>query len=426
MNLYDDLKARGLVFQATESGLAEALSKPLTAYIGFDPTATSLHVGSLLPVTMLMRLQRAGHTPIAIVGGGTGMIGDPSGRSSERSFLDDARLAENVAGLRAQLEGYLDFGGKNAASLIDNREWLGRVTLIDFLRDVGKHASVNTMIARESVRRRLEEREHGISYTEFSYMLLQAYDFQEVYDRYGCTLQCGGSDQWGNIVAGCDLVRRARGAEVHGLTFPLLMRSDGKKFGKSEAGNIWIDPDLTTPYEFYQYFINVPDADVGKLLRRFTFVELAHIEEVEREVTANPSARAGQRRLAAEMTRLVHGQTAVERAERATRVLFGGGDLSELDAAELKGAFRNTPATAITPAELASGVGLVDILARSGLCASKGEARRMVKSGAVSINHFRDTNIERALGTSDVLDGACIVLKRGKKTYHVLSVEADS
>ena len=425
MHLYEELKARGLVFQATESGVAEALAKSLTAYIGFDPTAPSLHVGSLLPVTMLMRLQRAGHTPIAIVGGGTGMVGDPSGKSSERPFLDEERLARNLAGLRGQLERYLDFTGSNAAVMVDNREWLGKVSLIEFLRDVGKHASVNAMIARDSVKRRLEEREHGISYTEFSYMLLQAYDYLEVYDRYGCTLQCGGSDQWGNIVSGRDLVRRMRGGDVHGLTFPLLMRSDGKKFGKSEAGNIWIDPDLTTPYELYQYFVNAPDADVGKLLRQFTFVSLDDIAEVEREVEANASARAGQRRLAEEMTRLVHGQDAVERAERTTRVLFGGGDLGELSAAELKAAFRGTPATAVSAADLAEGVLLVDALARTKLCASKGEARRMVKSGAVSINHFRDDNLERVLGRSDVLDGVCIVLKRGKKTYHVLSVEED-
>ena len=424
MRLFDELKARGLVFQSTES-VGEALQSPLTAYIGFDPTATSLHVGSLLPVTMLMRLQRAGHTPIAIVGGGTGMVGDPSGKDAERVFLDEDRLERNLAGLRRQLERYLDFSGANAAVVVDNREWLTEVSLIDFLRDVGKHASVNAMIARESVRQRLEGREQGISYTEFSYMLLQAYDYLETYDRYGCTLQCGGGDQWGNIVSGCDLIRRKRGAQVHAMTIPLLTRADGKKFGKSEAGNIWIDPHQTTPYELYQYFLNAPDGDVGKLLRQFTFVTLDEIAEIEREVTTNPAGRAGQRRLAEEMTRLVHGQDAVERADRTSRVLFGGGDLGELSAGELKAAFRATPATAVSTAELTTGVLLVDMLARTKLCASKGEARRMVTSGAVSINHFRDDNIERVLGRSDVVGGVCIVLKRGKKTYHVLSVEED-
>ncbi len=424
MRLFDELKARGLVFQSTDAA-ADALDSPVAAYIGFDPTATSLHVGSLLPVTMLMRLQQAGHTPIALVGGGTGMVGDPSGKDSERVFLDEARLERNVAGLRRQLERYLDFSGPNAAVLVDNREWLTKVSLIDFLRDVGKHASVNAMIARESVKQRLEGREQGISYTEFSYMLLQAYDYLELHDRHGCTLQAGGADQWGNIVSGCDLIRRKRGAHVHAMTIPLLTRADGKKFGKSEAGNIWVDPELTTPYELYQYFLNAADADVGKLLRQFTFVGLDEIDEVEREVTDNPAGRAGQRRLAEEMTRLVQGQEAVERSQRTSRVLFGGGDLGELSAGELKVAFRGTPATAVSTAELSGGVLLVDILARTKLCASKGEARRMVKGGAVSINHFRDDNIERLLGRSDVLDGVCIVLKRGKKTYHVLSVEDD-
>ncbi len=423
MGLYEELDARGLVFQATEPGVPEALAEPLTAYIGFDPTADSLHIGSLLQVVLLMRLQQAGHRPIVVVGGGTGMIGDPSGKSAERSFLDEETLRANVEGQKAQFQRFLDFDGPRGAVLVDNLEWLGKVTLIEFLRDTGKMFSVNQMIARESVRRRLEEREHGISYTEFSYMLLQAYDYLELYDRYGCTMQCGGSDQWGNIVSGRDLVRRKRGAEVHGLTIPLVMRSDGKKFGKSEAGNVWLDPERTTPYELYQYFYNTPDEDVGRLLRFYTFLDLAEIVEVEAEVASNPGARAGQRRLAEELTRLAHGSAALERAERTTQILFGGGELNELSASELRGAFRASPTTAIKRAELRDGLKLVDAVALAGLEPSKGRARKAIQSGAISVNHARQDDVERVLNEGDALANTVVVLRRGKKTYHVLTVE---
>ncbi len=422
--VFDEWSKRGLVHQHTASGVAEALDgPPLTAYIGFDPTAASLHVGSLLPATMLMRLQQAGHRPIALVGGGTGLVGDPSGKETERPMLDRDALAANVAGLRAQLERFIDFGGPRGALLVDNLDWLGRVGLLDFLRDVGKHFSVNAMIARDSVKRRLETREHGISYTEFSYMCLQAYDFLELHDRHGCTMQMGGSDQWGNIVSGRDLIRRLRGGESHGLTWPLLTRADGKKFGKSEAGNVWLDPQMTTPFEFYQFWLNTTDDDVVDLLHSFTFLSLDAIADLAASVAQDPAGRAAQRALAEAMTRLVHGDDALRRAERSTRVLFGGGALTELDAEALEEAFRSTPRTLIPRADLDAGAAaLAGLLGQTGLCPSARRARQDVQSGAVTVNHHKVTDPGYTLSAADLIDGTFIVLRRGKKTYHVLEV----
>lgn len=423
MELLEELAARGLVHQKTESGLDEALENDsLTAYIGFDPTASSLHIGSLLPALMLKRLQRAGHRPIAIVGGGTGMVGDPSGKDAERSLLDAETLAANTAGMRAQLERFLDFDGPRGALLVDNAEWLCTARLTDFLRDIGKHFSVNQMMARDSVKRRLEGREQGISYTEFSYMLLQAYDYLVLHERYGCTLQCGGSDQWGNIVSGADLVRRVHGKEVHGLTFPLLMRADGKKFGKSETGNVWLDPARTTAFEFYQYWINVADADVVDLLHKFTFLDLDAIAELARTVEADPGRREAQRVLAREVTTMVHGDEGRVRAEQTTETLFRGGDLRELSGPELEGAFRASPQTEVPRGDLEAGIPLVAILGDTGLCASRGRARQDVKGNAVSVNHVKVTDIDHTLTPADLLADRFIVLKRGRKTYHVLVV----
>jgi tyrosyl-tRNA synthetase len=380
-------------------------------------------VGHLLPVTVLMRLQRAGHRPIALVGGGTGLVGDPSGKENERPMLDLDTLAANVAGLRSQLARFLNFEGPAAARLENNADWLTKVPLTTFLRDVGKHFSVNAMLARDSVKRRIEDREQGISYTEFSYMLLQAYDFLELHDRFGCTMQIGGSDQWGNIVSGCDLIRRTRGAESHGLTVPLVTRSDGKKFGKSEGGNIWLDPERTTPFEFFQYFLNLADDDVGTLLRRFTFVEVAEIAEIEAAHFADPGKRAGQKRLAEEMTRLVHGEAGVLRAAQATAVLFGGDDLRGFGAQALRDAFGSAPRLDVSADRLAGeGLKLVEALAESGLCGSRGEARKQVQSGGVSVNQQKISDIEHVLTSADVLDGGFVVLRRGKKSYHLLHV----
>jgi tyrosyl-tRNA synthetase len=417
-NPLDDWHARGLIHQVTATGLGEAMAAGRVAgYIGFDPTAPSLHVGNLLQLTVLMRLQRAGHQPIALVGGGTGLIGDPSGKDEERQLLDVDGLAANLAALERQLRGFLDFEGEHGAIMVNNMDWLGQLNLIDFLRDVGKHFSVNSMIARESVKRRLEGRDHGISYTEFSYSLMQAYDFLELYDRHGCTLQLGGSDQWGNIVAGADLIRRERAVDVHGLTTPLISRSDGKKFGKSEQGNVWLDPEQTTPFEFFQFWINTTDDDVAGYLKLLTFLEVDEIDAAVERAARRPEARRAQRQLAAELTRMVHGDQALARVEKVTEVLFGGGELRQLDAVGLSEAFRTSPRIHIDRAELANGVPLTEALVRASLASSKGRARKDIESGAVSINHEIDSDVHRALGTADLLRGGFIVLRRGKKTY---------
>jgi tyrosyl-tRNA synthetase len=418
-----DLEARGLLHQVSDPGIADLLRQErVTGYIGFDPTAASLHVGSLLQVLTLMRLQRAGHRPIAVVGGGTGLIGDPSGKTSERTLLDRERIAANLAGLRGQLERFLDFGGEHGALLVDNADWLCDLRLIDFLRDVGKHFSVNAMITRDSVRTRLEEREHGISFTEFSYMLLQAYDFLALYDRYGCRLQLGGSDQWGNIVSGADLIRRMRGVQAYAVTKPLVTKADGTKFGKSEQGNVWLDPQLTSPYEMYQFWLNTDDRDVGRLLRFFTFLPVEQIEALEAEHARAPEQRAAQRVLAREVTTLVHGAEEHARAERTTGVLFGEGDWRSLTARDVEAAFAGAPRTELALGALGTpDADLGALLAASGLFPSRGQARKLVEQGGVQVNGVTVKDAARILGADDLLEGGYVVLRRGKKTFHVLS-----
>lgn len=421
--LYDDLERRGLVAQSTSPDVRAALNdRTITAYIGFDPTAASLHVGSLLPLTMLMRLERAGHRPIAVVGGGTGLVGDPSGKDAERSMLSPEALAQNLAGLRAQVERVLDFNGERGALLLNNADWLGRLNLLEFLRDIGKHFSVNAMMARDSVRTRLEGREHGISFTEFSYMLLQAYDFLALHDMHGCTVQMGGSDQWGNIVSGCDLIRRLRGVEAFGLTFPLVTRADGKKFGKSEQGNVWLDPALTTPYEFYQFWLNTADADVGKMLKHFTFMPVETIDELIRDTEKAPEKRGAQRVLARELTELVHGKAQAESAERTTAVLFDEqGDLSKLSEEELRGAFSGSPLSELDKGRLGSKPGeLLVVAAEVGLLESRSAARRAITEGAMYLNGKKITDIAYVIGERDLLAGGFVVLRRGKKTHHMV------
>lgn len=418
----EDLELRGLVHQMTAPELREEMNKErFTAYIGFDPTAASLHVGSLLPVLALARLQRAGHRPIAIIGGGTGLIGDPSGKESERTMLTREKLAVNLAGIRAQLERFLDFSGEGGAVLVDNADWLCSLNLVEFLRDVGKFFSVNAMVARDSVRMRLEGRDQGISYTEFSYSLLQAYDFLELYDRYGCRLQMGGSDQWGNIVAGTDLIRRVRGVVAHGLTMPLVTRADGKKFGKSEQGNIWLDPELTSPYDFYQFWLNSDDTDVVRYLKNFTFLSIPEIGDLASSVEADPARREAQRVLAMEVTRMVHGADALARSERATAVLFAGDDLSGLSEQELCEAFAGSPSTPLPRAALGSAeAALATVLAATGLAPSKGQARTAITSGGVYVNNRRVDDAAYVLTEADRLGGDFVVLRRGKKSYHVV------
>ena len=419
-----DLEQRGLVHQVSSPELANVLRQQrLVGYIGFDPTADSLHVGSLSQLVTLRRFQRAGHRPIAVMGGGTGLIGDPSGRESERTLLSAEQLAVNLAGIRRQAEPFLDFSG-DGAILVNNADWLCRLGLLDFLRDIGKHFSVNQMIVRDSVRMRLEEREHGISYTEFTYLLLQAYDFLELYDRYGCTLQMGGSDQWGNILSGADLIRRLRGVEVYGLTTPLVTRADGKKFGKSEEGNIWLDARRTSPYQFYQFWLNTDDQDVVRYLGTFTSLTVDQIHELGRTVTSAPERRAAQKVLAEEVTRLVHGPEALGRAQRATDVLFSkDADYRVLSGQELEEAFHGAPRTALAPENLGTpAAGLVALLADVGLYPSRGRARQDVTAGGVSVNNVivRDGNY--TLSRTDLLPGGFVILRKGKKHYHVLHV----
>jgi tyrosyl-tRNA synthetase len=421
-----ELQQRDLVHQLSAPEVAALLREQrVTGYIGFDPTADSLHVGSLLPLMTLLRFQRAGHRPIGLIGGGTGLIGDPSGRTSERSLLDRERLAHNLAGIRRQVQRFLDLSGD--ALIVDNAEWLGSLNLIDFLRDIGKHFSVNQMIARDSVRMRLETREQGLSFTEFTYMLLQAYDFLALFDRYGCRLQMGGSDQWGNILSGSDLIRRLRGAEAYGVTMPLVTRADGRKFGKSEEGNVWLDERRTSPYQFYQFWINVDDADVIRYLKYFTFLPVPEIAEIERETAAAPEKRTAQRVLAEEVTRLVHGPEALARAVRATSVLFRkDADYRELTAQELEEAFHGAPTTILDRAVLGTPeAGLVAVLAQVGLYSSRSMARKDLSSGAVTVNNRPVRELDRVLSESDLLPGGFIILRKGKKHHHVLRVRQD-
>ncbi len=429
MDLVSTLRARGLVHQVShEEELTTALTRGVVSgYAGFDPTAASLHVGHLLPVMLLAHLQRAGHRPIALVGGATGLIGDPSGKAAERSMLTRAQVEANVAGVRGQLERFLDFDdGPTGAILVDNQAWLGKVSLLDFLRDIGKHFSVNAMVQRDSVRTRLEQREHGISYTEFSYMLLQAYDFLELHGRYGCTLQMGGSDQWGNIVSGADLVRRLRGQDAFGLTAPLLTKADGSKFGKSESGNVWLDPALTSPYEFHQFFLNASDEEAPRLLRYFTFLPDEAITALLSEHEADPSRRLVQRALADGVTRFVHGDDAVLRARRTAEVLFGGADWSTMAPDEVAAVFRNAPSVEVPAAHLGTpDAALIELLSGKGRpFRSKTEARTGLAQGAVAVNNAVERDARRFLTEGDVLPGGLVVLRKGKKTYLVVRVQA--
>ena len=419
MHLFGELEWRGLVYDATE-GVRDALAREtLTAYIGFDPTAASLHVGSLLQMVALAHLQRCGHSPIAVVGGGTGLIGDPSGKTIERMLLTAERVEENVAGIRQQLARFLDFeAATNPARLINNAEWLTRITAIDFMRDVGKHFTVNGLLAKESVKRRIES-EEGLSYTEFSYALLQAYDYLVLYDRFGCRLQMGGSDQWGNITAGMDLIRRVRGGRAHGLVLPLITTSAGTKFGKTEAGTIWLDPALTKPYEFYQFWLNTEDRDAVRYLRFFTFLDRAPIDDLELASTREPEKRHAQRALAREVTRLVHGDGAVRDAEAASEKLFSG-DIAAMSVAELLDVFANVPSTTID--DQPDGWRLVNLLTEVGVTASNSEATRLIRSGGIYVNEERIADEKARLAAADAIEGQLFVVRKGKKENFLIRI----
>ncbi len=419
MNLYEELQWRGMLYDATE-GVQEALVKGrVTGYIGFDPTAASLHVGSLLPMLMLMRLQRSGHTPIALVGGGTGMIGDPSGRTSERQLLSNEQLAFNVEGIRAQLGRFLDFSSKtNPALLLNNADWLGTMSMVDFLRDVGKHFTVNYMLAKESVKLRYE-RGDGISFTEFSYMLLQSYDFLMLHDRYNCNLQMGGSDQWGNIVAGAELIRKLRGAKGYGMVFPLMTNSSGAKFGKSVDGAVWLDPQLTSPFRFYQFWFNCDDQDVVRYLKSFTLLDQAEIAELAVAMQVAPEKREAQRRLAQEVTRMVHGDDHLHRAVVASQVLFGG-EIAGLSASDVLDIFADVPSHDLARSSFADeGLALIDAVVTCGYAPSKSGARRLIESGGIYVNNRRVVDVQAKLDSSSLIEGQYLVLRKGSKDYHL-------
>lgn len=415
-DVFDDLEWRGMVAQVTDPDLGPRLDRePVTFYVGFDATADSLHVGSLLPLMVTARLQRAGHRPIVLVGGGTTLVGDPSGKDAERPTISPEQVARNAAGIRAQVERVVG----SEVELVDNADWLGQLSLTDFLRDVGGHFRVNDMVAKESVRARLE-RDQGISYKEFSYMLLQAYDFLELCRTRGCRLQVGGSDQWGNITAGIDLIRRSGEGEAFGLTFPLVTRADGAKFGKSEGGNVWLGPDRTSPYQFFQFWLRVADADAGRYLRLFTWLDRARIEELEAAVAARPEGREAQRVLAREVTAMVHGQAATDAAEQAGQALFGG-ELVGLDEPTLLEVFAEAPASSRAPTDLEdAGLGLVEILVDTGLAPSRSAARTAIEQGGIYVNNRRETALDRRLGPPDLLVGSYVVLRRGKRNHHLV------
>jgi tyrosyl-tRNA synthetase len=419
-SLFDELKWRGLVFDHTE-GLRELLARErVVAYIGFDPTASSLHVGNLLTVLGLARLQSYGHTPIAIVGGGTGMIGDPSGKSQERKLLSRGQVDANAAAIQRQLAKFLDFDAPgNAARIVDNADWLGTVDVLTFLRDTGKHFTVNYMLQKESVSRRLES-EDGISFTEFSYLVLQAYDFLQLFDRYGCVLQMGGSDQWGNITAGIELIRRLRARKAHGLVWPLMKTASGGKFGKTEAGAIWLDSERTPPFKFYQFWLNTEDSDVESYFKYFTFRSQAEIELLMHPAEPGTDARARQRVLARELTERVHGSDQAIRAERASEVLFTE-EISAIPVEDILLVFDDVPSTDLPIGEVpADGIGLVDLLVRVQLAPSKSEARRLVQSGGAYVNNRRATDLHARLTRESAIGGRLFVLRKGQKQNHLV------
>jgi tyrosyl-tRNA synthetase len=419
MDLYGELEWRGLVYGATE-GVRDVLAREkVTGYIGFDPSASSLHVGSLLVMTALAHMQRHGHSPIAVVGGGTGLIGDPSGKTTERQLLTWERVEENVKGIRAQLERFLDFEhGTNPARLMNNADWLTKLGAIEFMRDVGKHFTVNAMLAKDSVKRRIES-EDGITYTEFSYSLLQAYDFLVLHDRFNCTLQMGGSDQWGNITAGMDLIRRVRGGKAHGLVLPLVTTTSGTKFGKTEAGTIWLDPELTKPYEFFQFWFNTDDRDAVRYLKFFTFLEATRISDLEAATVREPEKRHAQLELARQVTALVHGQAAVRDAEAASRKLFGG-NVASMSVKELLQVFPNVPSS--TTAYVAEGWPIVELLSSAGVASSKSDAARLIRGGGIYVNDRRVTDEKLRLRPDEAIEGEVFVVRKGKKDNYLVRI----
>ena len=419
MKLIEELEARGLVDALTDPAIAEALEKPVTLYCGFDPSARSLQAGNLVSIMVLKRFQMAGHKVIALVGGATGLIGDPSGKSAERNMLTVAQVEENKKGIRENLSRILDFEGPNAAVMVDNYDWYKGTSAIEFLRDIAINFRVPQMLAKESVKKRLEASEGALTFTEFSYQILQGNDFLHLYDNFGCQLEVGGADQWGNITAGTDLVHRMRGKTAYGLTFPLLLDSTGKKFGKSEGNALFLDAGMTSVYDWYQYFLRAADADVIRYLKVFSMRSLEEIAELERQMKANPEARIPQKALAEELTRLVHGEEGLKKAIGATQTLFGG-DVSGKSADELETIFKDVKSAVMPNAEVV-GKPVFMVAAAAGMFKSNGEARRMAAQGGLSLNGAK-VDDKRVFEASDLIDGRVAILKQGKKNNFLLKV----
>jgi len=420
--MFHEFEWRGLVANATEGARELIAREKVAAYAGFDPTASSLHVGHLLPIVALKRLQRFGHSPIAVIGGGTGMIGDPSGKTVERTLLAAQDVQANVDAVRAQLSRLLEKHAEGpAVRFVDNADWLTKMTAMEFLRDVGKSFTVNYLLAKESVDRRLGH-EEGISFTEFSYSLLQAYDFLVLHDRFKCTLQLGGSDQWGNIVAGCDLIRKLRGKHAHGIVMPLLMTASGVKFGKSETGTVWLDPARTSPFHFYQFWLNTDDRDVAAYLKYFTFRSQAEIGELEQAVKLRPEQREAQRALAREVTEMVHGADHVARVEKATTVLFGG-PLAQASVDDILMVFDDAPSITIKAAVLEAGIPVAEVAVKTGLAVSKAEAGRLIKQGGLYVNDQRYKDDRGSLTFADAIGRSVIVLRKGPRERRIVKIQ---
>jgi len=417
-----ELRWRGFLEAMTSEDVGPHLSEARrTIYAGFDPTADSLHLGHLVPVMALAHAQRHGHRPLALAGGGTGLIGDPSGKTSERTLLSKADAERNTAAIGAQLGKFFDLSSSEAGLLLNNAEWLLPLRLVDFLRDIGKHFSVNEMMKRDSVRTRLEEREHGISYTEFTYMLLQSYDFLHLFQHHNCTMQMGGSDQWGNIVSGMELIRRIEGQRAYGITMPLLANSTGKKFGKTEDGAVWLAAERTSPYQMYQYWVQTTDADVISYLKLFTFLKQARINELQLEVTAHPEKREAQRVLAAACTEIVHGAAAVDAVEAASRILFAeSAETATQETIKLLSA--EVPSTEITSLELETKIGLVDLLVRTRMAESKAAARKLIEGGGVYLYNERQKSVQRTLSVGDLKWPGAILVRTGKRNFHLVVI----
>lgn len=420
-SVLDELRWRGFIDQVTDPQLDRLLAeRSFTLYAGFDPTASSLHCGSLVPIMGLAHFQRHGHTPLVIVGGATGMVGDPSGKSEERNLLTPHQVEANSKAIEKQLAHFVSFEGTNAARMLDNSDWIGAFSYLEWLRDVGKHFPVNVMLAKDSVRRRLEDQEHGISYTEFSYMLLQAYDFLHLFREQKCRLQVGGSDQWGNITAGIDLIRRVTGEQAYGVTFPLLTGSGGEKFGKTAAGAVWLSSDRTSVWDFYQYWVRADDRDVGRYLRLFTFLTQQEVESLDREASERPERREAQKVLAREVTAIVHGREQAEAVERGAGVLYGS-EIKDLTDEQLRMILADAPSCSVARDRLGAGIPIVDLLVEANLVPSKSEARRRLKSGGIYVNNVA-VDGDFVADSTALASPSCLVLRSGKKNYCLVTV----